>query len=84
MHLLVDYSSQRAFTQKGVVTVKSTSVRCNVLGTIEKDRLAVKIDSAVIKSYVYADDVQKDLRESSDNRSIPYRLQAAIRQSTRP
>ena len=59
----VDYSSQGTFNQKGVVTVKSTSVRCAVLGTIEKDRLALTVDSAVIKSDVYADDVQKDLRE---------------------
>lgn len=61
---VVDYTSQGNFKQKGVVSTKSTNVYCVISGTLKKqDLLTVKVDSISIKSDIYKEEVEKELRE---------------------
>jgi hypothetical protein len=60
----VSYTSQANFRQKSTNTAKSTGIQCLLIAT-KKDakKLAVKADSVSIKSDIYKEDLQKEIKE---------------------
>ena len=62
---LAEYTSQGSFTQKGIVSKKSTSVRCVLfLSAAGPKRLSIKADSIFVGSDVFDEKMQKDLRKT--------------------
>jgi hypothetical protein len=60
----VSYTSQGNFRQKSTNTAKSTEIQC-ILVAAKKDakRLGIKADSVSIKSDIYKEDLQKEIKE---------------------
>ncbi len=58
------YTSQGNFRQKSSNTAKSTEIRCFFTATKKgAAKLGVKVDSVAIKSDVYKEDLQKEIRD---------------------
>ena len=62
---LAEYTSQGNFKQKDLVSKKSTSVRCVLfLSAAGPKRLSIKVDSIFVRSDVFNEKMQKDLRQT--------------------
>jgi hypothetical protein len=58
------YTSQGNFRQKSSNTAKSTEIRCSFTATKKgAAKLGIKVDSVAVKSDVYKEDLQKEIRD---------------------
>ncbi len=60
----IQYTSQGNFRQKSSNTAKTTEIKCLFSGTKNAaKKLAVHVDSIAIKSDIYSDEMQKDIKD---------------------